>query len=193
MSDYRPLEGFVYAITPFNFTAIGGNLPTSPALMGNVAVWKPASSALLSGYYVMKLLQEAGLPPGVVNFVPGDSVMISEALRRTGTGGVLHRQHRVFNSMWKTIALIWGATAHIRASWVRRVGRTSSSCTRGRSTDGGRGDRPRRVRVPGQKCSAASRVYVPRSLWNEVRDRTVAIIETCGWATCATSATSWAR
>src|SRR6476646_300820 len=76
--EYRPLEGFVYAITPFNFTAIGGNLPTAPALMGNTVLWKPASSAMLSAWYTLKLLQEAGLPPGVINFVPGDAPMISE-------------------------------------------------------------------------------------------------------------------
>ena len=78
--EHRPLEGFVYAITPFNFTAIGGNLPTAPAIMGNVAIWKPAHTALLSNYYVMKVLEEAGLPPGVINFVSGDSVAVSNAL-----------------------------------------------------------------------------------------------------------------
>src|SRR5213083_2842153 len=76
--DYRPLEGFVYAVTPFNFTSIAGNLPTAPALMGNTVVWKPASSAMLSAYYIMKLLEAAGLPPGVINFVPGDAQQISE-------------------------------------------------------------------------------------------------------------------
>src|SRR5205823_2967980 len=75
--DYRPLEGFVYAVTPFNFTAIGGNLPTAPALMGNTVVWKPASSAMLSAYYIVKLLEAAGLPPGVINMVPGDAAEIS--------------------------------------------------------------------------------------------------------------------
>ena len=84
--DYRPLEGFVYAVTPFNFTSIGGNLPTAPALMGNTVIWKPASTAMLSAYYIMKLLEEAGLPPGVINFVPGDPVEISNiAARRTAS------------------------------------------------------------------------------------------------------------
>src|SRR4029077_10220020 len=78
--DYRPLEGVVYAVTPFNFTSIAGNLPTAPALMGNTVVWKPASSAMLSAYYIMKLLEEAGLPPGVINFVPGDPALISDRL-----------------------------------------------------------------------------------------------------------------
>ena len=180
MADYRALEGFVYAITPFNFTAIGGNLPTSPALMGNVAVWKPASSALLSGYYVMKLLEEAGLPPGVVNFVPGDAVMISETLlsHRDLAGVHFTGSTGVFNSMWKTI----GANMSRFRSYPRIVGETGGKdfIVAHPSAD------PQAVAVAiarggfeyqGQKCSAASRVYVPRSLWNEVRDRTVAIIE----------------
>src|SRR6267378_185898 len=78
--DYRPLEGFVYAVTPFNFTAIAGNLPVAPAIMGNTVVWKPASSAMLSGYYILRLLERAGLPPGVINFVPGDAVQITNVL-----------------------------------------------------------------------------------------------------------------
>src|SRR5204863_6567264 len=77
--EYRPLEGFVFAVSPFNFTAIGGNLPGAPALMGNTVVWKPASTAIVSGYYIMRLLEEAGLPPGVINFVPGDASEISNA------------------------------------------------------------------------------------------------------------------
>ncbi|HUR91930.1 MAG TPA: aldehyde dehydrogenase family protein, partial [Gemmatimonadaceae bacterium] len=103
--DYRPLEGFVYAVTPFNFTAIAGNLPTSAALMGNTVVWKPAANAMLSAWHVMRLLEESGLPPGVINFVPGDPVAVSETLLThpdlagvhfTGSTGV-------FNSMWETI------------------------------------------------------------------------------------------
>ncbi len=78
--EYRPLEGFVYAVSPFNFTAIGGNLAGAPALMGNTVVWKPASSAMLSAYYVMRLLETAGLPPGVINFLPGDARQITDAL-----------------------------------------------------------------------------------------------------------------
>ncbi len=177
--EYRPLEGFVYAITPFNFTAIGANLPTAPALMGNTVVWKPASSAILSGYYVMKLLQEAGLPPGVVNFVPGDAAPISDALLShedlagvhfTGSTGV-------FNSMWKTI----GANMSRYRSYPRIVGETGGKdfIVAHASAD------PAAVAVAivrggfeyqGQKCSAASRVYVPRSMWPDVRDRAVAMI-----------------
>jgi 1-pyrroline-5-carboxylate dehydrogenase len=179
MSDYRALEGFVYAITPFNFTAIGGNLPTSPALMGNVAVWKPASSAMLSAYYVMKLLEEAGLPPGVVNFVPGDAVMISDALlsHRDLAGVHFTGSTGVFNSMWKTI----GANMSRYRSYPRIVGETGGKdfIIAHPSAD------PKTLAVAiarggfeyqGQKCSAASRVYIPRSLWSEVRDRTVAIM-----------------
>ena len=94
--DHRPLEGFVYAITPFNFTAIGGNLPTAPALMGNAVVWKPAATAMLSNWHFFKLLEEAGLPPGVINFLPGDSVEVSETLLadRQAGGHPLHRLDR---------------------------------------------------------------------------------------------------
>ncbi len=180
MTDYRALEGFVYAITPFNFTAIGGNLPTSPALMGNVAVWKPASTAMLSAYYVMKLLQEAGLPPGVINFVPGDAVMISDAvLSHQDLAGVhFTGSTGVFNSMWKTI----GANMTRYRSYPRIVGETGgkdfilahpSADPQALAVAIARGG----FEYQGQKCSAASRVYVPRSLWKEVRDRTVAIID----------------
>jgi 1-pyrroline-5-carboxylate dehydrogenase len=178
--DYRPLEGFVYAVTPFNFTAIGGNLPSSPALMGNVVVWKPASTAILSGYYVMKLLEEAGLPPGVINFVPGDAATISAALLEhqelagvhfTGSTGV-------FNSIWKTI----GNNIGSYRSYPRIVGETGgkdfivahpSADPQALAVAIARGG----FEYQGQKCSAASRVYVPRSLWKTVRDQTVAMME----------------
>src|SRR5688500_7694299 len=120
--DYRALEGFVYAVTPFNFTAIGGNLPTAPALMGDAVIWKPASTAMLSGYYVMKLLEAAGLPPGVINFVPGDAAMISNALlsHRDLAGVHFTGSTAVFNSMWKTI----GANMNRYRSYPRIVGET---------------------------------------------------------------------
>jgi 1-pyrroline-5-carboxylate dehydrogenase len=161
MSDYRALEGFVYAISPFNFTAIGGNLSTSPAIMGNVSIWKPASSAMLSAYYVMKLLEEAGVPPGVINFVPGDAGMISDALLNSRDLAGVHftGSTGVFNSMWKTI----GANMGRYRTYPRIVGETVAIARGG-------------FEYQGQKCSAASRVYVPRSLWSEVRDRTVAIM-----------------
>src|SRR6185436_11093849 len=103
--DYRPLEGFVYAITPFNFTAIGGNLPTAPALMGNAVIWKPASSAMLSGYYILRLLERAGLPPGVINFVPGDAAQITNILLDSPDLAGIHftGSTAVFNSMWKKV------------------------------------------------------------------------------------------
>ena len=103
--EYRALEGFVYAISPFNFTAIGGNLTTAPALMGNTVVWKPAASAMLSGYYTLRLLEEAGLPPGVINLVPGDSVQITGILLDSPELAGVHftGSTAVFNSMWKTV------------------------------------------------------------------------------------------
>jgi 1-pyrroline-5-carboxylate dehydrogenase len=178
--DYRPLEGFVYAVTPFNFTAIGGNLPTAPALMGNTVVWKPASTATLAAYYIMKLLEEAGLPPGVINFVPGDAGEISDALlaHRDLAGVHFTGSTNVFNNMWKTI----GANMSRYASYPRIVGETGgkdfivahpSADTEALAVAIVRGG----YEYQGQKCSAASRVYVPRSLWEEVRDRVVSMIE----------------
>ena len=196
--DYRPLEGFVYAVTPFNFTSIAGNLPTAPALMGNTVVWKPASSAMLSAHYIMKLLEEAGLPPGVINFVPGDAATISDValahrdlagVHFTGSTGVFNTH--VEDDRREHVA----ATRPIRASSARRAARTSSSRTP--SAD------PQALAVAiarggfeyqGQKCSAASRVYVPRSLWPEVRDRVVAMMEEMKHGRRhATSGTSSAR
>src|SRR6187549_591242 len=178
--DYRPLEGFVYAVTPFNFTSIAGNLPTAPALMGNTVIWKPASSAMLSAYYIMKLLEEAGLPPGVINFVPGDAALISDKLlaHRDLAGVHFTGSTGVFNSMWKTI----GASMSNYRSYPRIVGETggkdfivahSSADPVALSVAIARGG----FEYQGQKCSAASRVYVPESIWPEVRDRTVAIMK----------------
>jgi len=178
--DYRGLEGFVYAVTPFNFTAIAGNLPTAPALMGSTVIWKPASSAMLSAYYLMKLLEEAGVPPGVINLVPGDAGMISDKLlsHRDLAGVHFTGSTGVFNSMWKTI----GASMSNYRSYPRIVGETGgkdfivahpSADPVALSVAIARGG----FEYQGQKCSAASRVYVPESLWPEVRDRTVAIME----------------
>jgi len=178
--DYRPLEGFVYAVTPFNFTSIAGNLPTSPALMGNTVVWKPASTAMLSAYYIMKLLEEAGLPPGVINFVPGDAVAVSEVLlsHRDLAGVHFTGSTGVFNSMWETI----GRNMTRYRSYPRIVGETGGKdfIIAHASAD------PQALAVAmvrgafeyqGQKCSAASRVYVPESLWPEVEGRAVSMIE----------------
>jgi 1-pyrroline-5-carboxylate dehydrogenase len=178
--DYRPLEGFVYAVTPFNFTSIAGNLPTAPALMGNTVIWKPASSAMLSAYYIMKLLEEAGLPPGVINFVPGDAAMISDKLlsHRDLAGVHFTGSTAVFNNMWKTI----GASMSRYKSYPRIVGETggkdfivahSSADPAALSVAIARGG----FEYQGQKCSAVSRVYIPQSIWPEVRDRTVAIMK----------------
>ncbi|HET7620656.1 MAG TPA: L-glutamate gamma-semialdehyde dehydrogenase [Gemmatimonadaceae bacterium] len=177
--DYRPLEGFVYAVTPFNFTSIAGNLPTAPALMGNAVIWKPASSAMLSAYYLMKLLEEAGLPPGVINFVPGDPAAISRQLidDRDFAGVHFTGSTAVFNSIWTQIG---GNIASYRG-YPRIVGETggkdfivahASADPDALAVAIARGG----FEYQGQKCSAVSRVYIPESLWNEVRDRTTAIM-----------------
>jgi 1-pyrroline-5-carboxylate dehydrogenase len=178
--DYRGLEGFVYAITPFNFTAIGANLPTAPALMGCSVVWKPASTAMLSAYYLYRLLEEAGLPPGVINLVSGDAVMISERLlsHRELAGVHFTGSTTVFNSMWKTIG---ASMAHYR-NYPRIVGETGGKdfIVAHASADV---DQLAVAIVragfeyQGQKCSAASRVYVPRTMWPALRDRVVGMMD----------------
>ncbi len=178
--DYRPLEGFVYAVSPFNFTAIGGNLPTAPALMGNTVVWKPASSAMLSAYYIMKLLEEAGLPPGVINMVPGDAAEISEVClaHRELAGVHFTGSTGVFNRMWKTI----GANMWNYLSYPRIVGETGGKdfivahpsadpqASRSRSRAAASSTRARSARRPaGCTCRARS--------GSEVRDSTVAMMD----------------
>ena len=177
--EYRPLEGFVYAVTPFNFTAIGGNLPGAPALMGNTVLWKPAATAMLSAWYVYQLLEEAGLPPGVINFVPGDPAEISAvALAHRDLAGVhFTGSTAVFNSMWETI----GRNMNHYRAYPRIVGETGGKdfIVAHASAD------PQALAVgmvrgafeyQGQKCSAASRAYVPKSLWPTVRERCVAMM-----------------
>jgi 1-pyrroline-5-carboxylate dehydrogenase len=177
--DHRPLEGFVYAITPFNFTAIGGNLPTAPALMGNVAIWKPAHTALLSNYYVLKVLQEAGLPPGVINFLPGDSVSVSHALLADRSLGGIHftGSTAVFQTLWRTV----GENLAGYLSYPRIVGETGgkdfvlahpSADSEALAVGLVRGA----YEYQGQKCSAASRAYIPASLWPRVKERMLAMI-----------------
>ena len=178
--EYRPLEGFVYAVSPFNFTAIGGNLTTAPALMGNTVIWKPAASAMLSGYYTLKLLEAAGLPPGVINFVPGDPRDISNLLLDSPQLAGVHftGSTDVFNGMWRKV----GENMGRYRSYPRLVGETGGKdfIVVHPSAD------PTEVAVAiargsfeyqGQKCSAASRIYVPRSLWKDVSERTVAMIK----------------
>src|SRR5436190_4236047 len=181
--EYRALEGFVYAVTPFNFTSIAANLPTAPALMGNTVVWKPASSAMYSAFHLMKLYEAAGMPPGVINFVAGDAEMISKVLlsHRDLAGVHFTGSTEVFNDMWKTI----GASMSTYRSYPRIVGETGGKdfVVAHPSADvdalavaivrGG-------FEFQGQKCSAVSRVYIPRSIWDGVRDRMVAMIVDIG-------------
>ena len=178
--EYRGLEGFVYAVTPFNFTSIAANLPSAPALMGCAVVWKPASIAMLSAYYLMKLFEAAGMPPGVINFVPGDAAAISNVcLSHRDLAGVhFTGSTEVFNSMWKTI----GASMSGYRSYPRIVGETGgkdfiiahpSADPTALAVAAVRGA----YEFQGQKCSAASRLYVPRSMWRTVRDQMVAMID----------------
>ena len=178
--EYRPLEGFVYAVSPFNFTAIGGNLSTANVLMGGVSIWKPASSAMLSAHYVMRVLLEAGIPPGVVNFLPGAAGMITDQLLASPHLAGIHftGSTEVFQQMWKTV----GTNIANYRSYPRLVGETGGKdfIVAHPSADvdalavaivrGG-------FEYQGQKCSAASRIYVPQSLWNGVRDRVIAMMK----------------
>jgi 1-pyrroline-5-carboxylate dehydrogenase len=178
--DHRPLEGFVYAITPFNFTAIGGNLPTAPALMGNAVVWKPAHSAALSNWHFYRLLEGAGLPPGVINFLPGDPVEVSRRLLAHPEFAGIHftGSTGVFRSLWRTI----GENLEHYRSYPRIVGETggkdfilahASADVDALAVGMVRGA----YEYQGQKCSAASRAYIPDTLWPAVRDRVVGMIE----------------
>ena len=174
--EYRALEGFIYAVSPFNFTAIGGNLSSAPALMGNTIVWKPASSSMLSAYYVMRLFEAAGMPPGVINFVPGSAGAITDTVLASPSLAGIHftGSTAVFNSMWKTV----GANMSNYKSYPRLVGETggkdfimahSSADPAALAVAIVRGA----FEYQGQKCSAASRAYVPKSLWPEVKERCV--------------------
>jgi len=174
--EYRPLEGFVFAVTPFNFTSIAGNLPTSVALMGNTVLWKPASTAMVSAYYLMRLLEAAGLPPGVINLVYGSGSDIGDpALASRDLAGVhFTGSTPVFHGMWKTI----GASIDGYRNYPRIVGETGgkdfivahpSADVESLATAILRGS----FEYQGQKCSAASRVYAPANLWPELKERLV--------------------
>jgi 1-pyrroline-5-carboxylate dehydrogenase len=174
--EYRPLEGFVFAVTPFNFTAIGGNLPGSAALMGNTVVWKPASTAAYSAHFLMKLFESAGLPPGVINLVYGSGAEIGDpALASPDLAGVhFTGSTPVFQSMWKTI----GDNITNYRNYPRIVGETGgkdfivahpSADAEAVATAIVRGS----FEYQGQKCSAASRVFAPSNLWPEIRERVV--------------------
>ena len=178
--EHRPLEGFVFAVTPFNFTSIAGNLPTAPALCGNVVVWKPASTSLYSAHFIMKLLKEAGLPDGVINMVQGSGAAIGDpvladshlaGVHFTGSTGVFH-------GMWQTI----GNNIAKYRGYPRLVGETGgkdfivahrSAHVEALATAIVRGA----FEYQGQKCSAASRVYVPSNLWPKLKDLLVAQVE----------------
>ena len=175
--EYRALEGFILAVTPFNFTSIAGNLPTSPALMGNTVLWKPASTAVFSAYWLMKLLEEAGLPPGVINLVPGSGGQIGgPAMAHPDLGGVhFTGSTEVFQGMWRTVG---GNIAGYR-SYPRIVGETGGKdfvfAHASADPDELTANLIRGAyEYQGQKCSAASRAYVPESLWKRCRDEVVA-------------------
>jgi 1-pyrroline-5-carboxylate dehydrogenase len=179
-ADHRPLEGFVYAITPFNFTAIAGNLPTAPALMGNTVVWKPATTQQFSAHFLMRLLEAAGLPPGVINLVTGSGVPVSEvALRHPDLAGIhFTGSTKVFQHLWRTV----GENIALYRTYPRLVGETGGKdfVLVHASAD------PRTVKTAltrgafeyqGQKCSAASRAYLPRGLWNGIKDEFLGEVE----------------
>ncbi|MBB4929752.1 1-pyrroline-5-carboxylate dehydrogenase [Lipingzhangella halophila] len=178
--EQRPLEGFVYAVTPFNFTAIAGNLPTAPALMGNVVVWKPAPTQQLAAHLTMRLLEEAGLPPGVINMVTGDGAAVSDvALQDPELAGVhFTGSTATFQRLWRSV----GENIEGYRSYPRIVGETGGKdfVVAHSSAD------PDVVRTAivrgafefqGQKCSAASRAFVARSVWERMRDDLVAEVE----------------
>ena len=179
-TDHRPLEGFVYAITPFNFTAIAGNLPTAPALMGNTVLWKPSPTQQLAASLLMELLEEAGMPPGVINMLPGDGLDVSKvALASPDLAGIhFTGSTPTFQHLWRTV----GENIASYRSYPRIVGETGGKdfIVAHPSAD------PDVVRVAmirgafeyqGQKCSAASRAYVARSVWKKLRDQFVSDVE----------------
>jgi 1-pyrroline-5-carboxylate dehydrogenase len=168
--EYRPLEGFVYTVSPFNFTAIASNLNASVALMGNTTVWKPATTSLLSNYYLMKIFEEAGLPAGVINFVPSSGALISGiVLKHKDLAGIhFTGSNPTFNIIWKQVT----ENLHLYKSYPRIVGETggkdfifahNSANPLALATAIIRGS----FEYQGQKCSAASRAYIPKSIWNE--------------------------
>jgi len=172
-AEYRPLEGFIYAITPFNFTSIAGNLPSAPALMGNTVLWKPARTSLLSSYYIQKMFEEAGLPPGVINFIMGNSAEITKHLFADPYFAGVHftGSTPVFQSMWTGV----GDNIQGYKGYPRLVGETGgkdfiiahpSANAEAVTTAILRGS----FEYQGQKCSASSRIYLPETLWGQIRD-----------------------
>lgn len=172
--EYRPLEGFVFAVSPFNFTAIASNLALAPAALGNTIVWKPSTTSLLSNYYIMQIFKEAGLPDGVINFIPGSGSMIGDIVLKDKDLGGVHftGSNNTFNNIWKAV----GDNLPNYKSYPRIVGETggkdfvmvhNSANTDEVATALVRGA----FEYQGQKCSAASRAYIPRSLWKELKDK----------------------
>ncbi|WP_404352907.1 L-glutamate gamma-semialdehyde dehydrogenase [Phycicoccus jejuensis] len=179
-SDHRSLEGFVYAVTPFNFTAIAGNLPTAPALMGNTVVWKPSPTQQLAAQLTMELLEEAGMPPGVINLVTGDGVAVSDVVLSHPDFAGLHftGSTATFQSLWRTIGENLTGYRH----YPRIVGETGGKdfvlAHPSADVDVLRTALIRGAfEFQGQKCSAASRAYVPRSLWKKMRDDLVQLTD----------------
>jgi len=171
--EYRPLEGFIFAVTPFNFASIAGNLPTAPALMGNTVLWKPASSAVFTAHYLMKLFDAAGFPPGVINFIPGSGAAVGNPVMASPHLAGIHftGSTEVFQGMWKTI----GENIAGYRTYPRIVGETGgkdfifahpSADPLAVATGLVRGA----FEFQGQKCSAASRAYIPAGIWPEVRE-----------------------
>ncbi|MDI9949753.1 MULTISPECIES: L-glutamate gamma-semialdehyde dehydrogenase [unclassified Rhodococcus (in: high G+C Gram-positive bacteria)] len=178
--EYRPLEGFVYAITPFNFSAIAGNLPTAPALMGNTVIWKPSSTQTVAAYWTIKLLEAAGMPPGVINLLTGSGQAVSEVLLSDPRLAGIHftGSTRTFQHLWSEV----GANIGKYAGYPRLVGETGGKdfVVAHASADE---DVLRTALIrgafeyQGQKCSAASRAYVPKSLWRRMRDTFTAEVD----------------
>lgn len=178
--EYRPLEGFVFAVPPFNFTSIGGNLTTAPALMGNTVLWKPASTAIYSNYFLMKLLMQAGLPAGVINFIPGSGSQVGPhvldspdlaGIHFTGSVGVLNSMYKTVGNKidrYRTYPRIVGETGGKDFIFAHKTAEPDALVTalvRGA------------FEYQGQKCSAASRAYLPESIWNQIKDKLVKTTE----------------
>jgi len=177
--EHRPLDGFVFAITPFNFTSIAGNLPTAPALLGNTVVWKPASTSVLSGYYLMRMFEEAGLPAGVLSFVPGSGAEVGDPVLADRRLGGIHftGSTSVFRGIWKTV----GDNIARYEQYPRLVGETGGkNFVFAHPSANGEALAVALLRgafeYQGQKCSAASRAFVPRSLWGDLKDRLAAML-----------------